>query len=415
MSPLRHVVIGTCLIAAVAGCEQPVETPQTFVPPVKTEIVGVGSPLGNIKHFNGIAEGVESPTLSFRVSGTLREIQTKVGKFHQKGDVLAKLDPRDYFLSRKNLEGKVEGAEADLNLLMRGARTEDRLKIEARILSLQSTLKTAQLEYRRVQQLYANDAASKARLEKTKADMDLAEANLNALRQEYAIALKGGREEEIQAQEAQIKSIQADLDQARADVNDTVMKMPFDGVIAVKLVDNFEQIQKGQDIFIVANVEQIEVPISIPELMISQIQIGKMVEVTFLALPDSIYQAKVTKVGQVADKTTLTYPVWVELENPKREILPGMVGKVAMVFGSSSSAKPIIPIHALLQDKITKEKYVFVFDAKAGVARRKTVVLGNLIQNRMEVAKGLQNGDILITAGLDRLNDGMKVRQYQQK
>ena len=149
--------------------------------------------------------------------------------------------------------------------------------------------------------------------------------------------------------------------------------------------------------------------------MISQIQKGKMVEVTFLALPDSIYQAKVTKVGQVADKTTLTYPVWVELENQKQEILPGMVAKVAMAFGSSSSAKPIIPIHAVLQDKVTKEKYVFVFDAKAGVARRKTVVLGNLIQNRMEVSKGLQNGDILITAGLDRLNDGMKVRQYQPK
>jgi len=393
------------------GCnKEEAPAPEVVIPLVKTERVQSDPALSSTKLFSGISSGIDTPTVSFRVAGTLETVSGKVGDFRKKGEILAALDPRDFILAIDNLKGKLNKAQADLDILQRGERSETLLKMEAQILSSKSTLRTSRQEYRRVQQLYANNAASRSRLEQVKSEMDLANANLKALEQEYAIAKKGGREEEVLAQKAQISSINADLERAIADLGDTHLRMPFDGLISTKHINPFEEVSKGQAIFDVVRVDRIELQISIPEILISEIKKGMKVKTRFQSLPKKEFEGTITKVGLSADRKTLTYPVWIEINNPKKEILPGMSGAVIMNLSGEEASLPLIPLYCVLMDKVTQEKYVYVYDSNSRKATRKKVTVSSILGSKIIVTSGLQINDILITAGLDKINEGMEVR-----
>jgi len=250
-------------------------------------------------------------------------------------------------------------------------------------------------------------------LDQTKSNWDLAKANQEAKEQEYAIALKGGREEDVRAQKAKIRSIEANLNQAIADENDTKLRMPFDGVIAIKHVSNFEQIKKGAKTYDLVQINRVEVKISIPDTLISYVKKGQMVETKFLPLSNKKFKGKVTKVGLAADKSTLTYPVWVEIANPKREILAGMSAEVSIGFQGMGIPLPLLPIYSVLEDKVSSGKYVWMFDPETNTAQRRNITIGKIVQNEIEVIQGINYGDTVIVAGLDRLNEGMKVRLYK--
>jgi len=116
-------------------------------------------------------------------------------------------------------------------------------------------------------------------------------------------------------------------------------------------------------------------------------------------------------VGLTADNTTLTYPVWVEIPNPKREILPGMPVEVALKLRRRGGKNPLLPIDTVLENKVSGEKYVWVVSPSNQTATRKTVRIGDLMGDLIEIVDGLEPGDVIITAGLDQLREGMEVRQ----
>ena len=411
MTPLYKFLAMGLLMVMIFGCarEEPI-APKTVIPLVKTQVIHTDPSDRNIKLFNGIAEGIEEITLSFRVPGVLQQMVGQVGDSRNEGDLIAALDPRDFIYAVDDLMGQLESAEAQLEALESGERKENIRKIEAQLNSYKSKLNTAELEYRRVQQLYANDAAPKSRLDQSKSDMDLADANLKAQEEEYQIALKGARQEDVQSQIAKIRSIQANLDKAQADLKDTQLKMPFNGVISVEHTSNFEQINKDQEIYTVVAIDRMEVKVSIPEHLIGRIKKGQIINTELLTLPGKKFKGKITKVGQAADKTTLTYPIWVELQNRKRVILPGMSAEVSIVLRDMGPSFPLLPIHAVLEDKVSKNRFIWVFDKSTSTATKKTISIGGIAQNEIEVIKGVKKGDVIIVAGLDKLKDGMEVR-----
>jgi multidrug efflux pump subunit AcrA (membrane-fusion protein) len=414
--PKKYLIV-LILFAVLLACknQEPPAPPETVIRPVKVLRIGMIASRSNEKTFSGVAEAIESPTLSFRVPGVLQTLVGAVGNFRNEGEEIASLDPRDFILAVKDFENQLNSAQAKLDEILTGAREEDILKLEAEIRSLESAKTTALLEYKRVQQLYANDVAAKSRLDKARSDLDLAIANLETKHQELAIAMKGGREEEVRAQEATIKSIESNLEKTKASLVDTQLRMPFDGMISVKHVSNFEQINAGQEIFDVVQIDSVEVQISIPESMIAFVKKGQQVDGQFLTIPNKKFKGKITKVGVAADKTTLTYPVWSEFDNPNKEILPGMSANIFMIFRSRGTQYPVLPIHSVLEDKVSKNKYVWKFDPSSSTAKKITVAIGIIVQNNIEIKKGLKKGDLIIIAGLDQLEEGMKVRLRKKK
>ena len=410
-----HIIAGGFLAGSLLGgigCtpEEPPPPAQEIIRPVKTRPVQFNGNGGQEKEFSAVAQSDESSVLSFRVAGVLQKMNVEVGDEVKRGKVVAVLDKRDYILRMKDLKGQLTSAQAKLDEIAKGARTEDVRIAENKIASLESTLKTARLEYQRVQQLYANDAASKSRLEQTKNDMDKVLLDLNSANEEYVIATHGGREEEVRAQKFKVESIQSNLEQAQDSLKDTELKAPFNGEVAEKHVSNFEQVAAGQKIYTLVDLKNVEMQISVPEEWISRISKGQPTKVIFLKFPEKEFKGWVDKVGVVADSATLTYPVYVKVRNAKGLLLPGMSTSVYLNLKGIRKQFPTVPIHAIIENPATGEKFVWNLDSKTQTVQKRTIEVGRISGNEVEVVRGLKHGDRVVVAGADRLRDGMKVR-----
>ena len=108
-----------------------------------------------------------------------------------------------------------------------------------------------------------------------------------------------------------------------------MLKAPFDGNVAARYVDNFQTVQAKQPVVRLLDVSKIEVTIQVPESLISLVPRVKKAICRFDAFAGREFVGQVTKIGSEASQTTRTYPVTVQLDQPKDvQILPGMAATV---------------------------------------------------------------------------------------
>lgn len=448
------------ILILFVGCEQ---QPKEEVPkepvirPVKVRLIEkqVGGVSKN--SFSGTAKAIREAVISFRVSGTLETLNWQVGQNVRKNQIAAKLEDRDYQFEVQRLTNQLKSAQAQLDQLRSGARSQDiqilesslqnaisaersaRSSIasaESQVRSTESAKKTAETDFQRVTQMYAKRAASKQQfdqtkmlfnqrkaefaqvqiqLEQAKNQWEQSKQRIRQAQQELDKAKSGGRKEEVLAQEANVRSIQSSLLRTKASVEDTVLRIPFDGVISTKHVSNFQQVSPSVPIYTIIDIDPIEVQTSIPEGLINRVNEGQTVEVEFLNFPDRKYFGKITKIAATADTQTLTFPVFVEMENQDRLIRQGMTAKVTLSFESTATGFPTVPVIAISEDKATHLRYVWRFDESTQTVTRRDVVLGKIFKEEIEVITGLEHGDRIVIAGVNRMSEGMKVRLFKKQ
>ena len=348
--------------AALFGCHgnPPEEEPTR---PVRVEKVYTTGD-NRVRTFSGTARaGVES-RLSFKVAGTVRRISVKVGDTVRSGQSLAELDPKDYEL-------RVEDAEASLS------------QARARARNAESSLG-------RVRSLYENNNASQN-------DYDAARAE-----SEYSAAM--------------VSSGEKKLELARSQLSYTRLVSPLAGAISAVDAEVNENVAVGQTAVVLTSGKQPEVQVAMPELFISRIREGNTVEVTFDALPGEMFKAVITEVGVTSGGLATTFPVLVRLQDASPDILPGMAAEVAIGFETTDGRDRImVPPFAVGEDQSGR----FVFIAEPGAndlatTRRRNVKVGDLTGGGLEILEGLEEGELLITAGVSRIEDGMQVRLLGQ-
>ncbi|KPA19268.1 efflux transporter, RND family, MFP subunit [Candidatus Magnetomorum sp. HK-1] len=410
---MKKILFSTMLFCLlnIAGCgnNDPASEAKDVIRPVKVLQIQINDN-ERMNTFSGIAKGIHESVLSFRVPGVLQKLTAKVGDHVKRGQIVADIDSRDFRLRLDDMKNRLKSAQAQLEKLQKGVRSEDLKIIDQRINALKSALKTANTEYNRVQKLYAADAASKSQLDYAKTELDRIQSELNSVQQERTKGVSGGREEEVRSARADIRSIKSNLAQARANLEDTQLKIPFDGIISQKHIANFQQINMGQPIYTLVDITRIEVQISVPERRISGVSAGQPVDVEFSNYSDKKFIGKISKVGVTADHQTLTYPVFVEIDNPGRLILPGMSARIAVKTQIKQQSYPLLPIHSILEDKITGARYVWIYDNQSKTATRRDILIGSIVRDAVEVIKGLVQDDVVIVAGVNRVREGMKVR-----
>ena len=157
---------------------------------------------------------------------------------------------------------------------------------------------------------------------------------------------------------------------------------------------------------------EIEVRVSVPEVMIAKVIKGSLVEVRFDALPSKVFLATVTEVGISSIGLGTTFPVVVQLSKQDPAIRPGMAAEVTFRFDNASKQKRIlIPAVAVSEDR--DGRFVFVAkktDKGEGIVKRRTVEVGELTSEGLEIENGLKEGEVVVTAGLRFLEDGQRVR-----
>ena len=208
----------------------------------------------------------------------------------------------------------------------------------------------------------------------------------------------------VDAQTA-LQRARASEQMARKQLADCRLYAPFSGVISKKFAEKGQNVGAGTQIAKLVAVGRMKVKISVPESEMAQISVGQKADVTIEALGGTSMQATVTEKGVAADPLSRSYDVKLSLPKADRKLLPGMVADVAL-RGGNASMVCILPAHIVQIDERNNE---FVWLAVGGKAVKRIVTVGGFTADGVTVTGGLADGDMVITAGAQKVSEGMRV------
>lgn len=173
--------------------------------------------------------------------------------------------------------------------------------------------------------------------------IDQARAALNLAQAGYSLALAGPRPETIDQAEAQLQIANESLRQARQQLEYTELYTPFDGVVLSKSVETGEYVNPGSTIVTIGQLDTVWLRAYVIETDLGRIILGQEVEVTTDTYPDRIYQGTISYISDQAEFTpkavqtpvervNLMYMIKIELENPDRDLKPGMPADCVIEF-----------------------------------------------------------------------------------
>jgi RND family efflux transporter MFP subunit len=333
--------------------------PEPVIRPVRSQQVFIRGGARE-RVFAGIAEAGAEIKLSFKVPGTLRSVEVNVGDLVWPDTLVAELDPRDYEL-------QVEDVEASLAQ----AKAQER---------------NAVADLKRVRGLWENSNASAD-------DLDAARTASESARATVASTVKK-------------------VELARRQLSYTRLLSPVEGAVAEVQAEVNENVNAGQPIALITTGARPEVEVAVPEGLITQIRQGSQVSVTFDAMAGRSYSAVVTEVGVAPTQSATTFPVKVQLNRSDTRILPGMSAEVLFRFGNgSSTGRIVVPPQAVSEDQEGNFVYIITV-GESGLAKvhRRSVEVGDILSEGLEIREGLEDGELIVTAGVSRIEDGQRVK-----
>ena len=346
----------------LAGCEE--ETPELAprVRAIKTYIVTeVAS--GQTRKFSGQVYATDSSTLSFHVSGNVKEMRVNEGDRVKEGQVLAVLDKQPYSLD-------VESAEADVQ-------------------QEKSNVTQAQQDYERQEQLFEKGWVAEARLERVETNLDVAKSQLDLAASK--------------------------LNLAKRDLRLTDLRAPYDGTISRKHIEAFVEVKTGQPVYDIEAAGTLEVRFDIPETIISRISVGMPVTVKFPRDDEGALRALITEVGSTAS-TANAFPVKATLVDPPAEIRSGMTAEATILLAQEDAGSGfLVPLSAIAPGESSGQGYAFVYDPKTQTVKKTLVKGQGAIDNFVNVVEGIKSGDVVAVAGVTFLTDGQKVKLMQER
>ncbi len=356
---MRYIIYSILILCA--GCQK--EEAPPIIRPVRAMQLE-SKELVRLSSFPGRTRAVDRTNLSFRVEGQLVERPVFVGDKVLKGELLARLDPKDFEVNVQNALGSLERAQAQLRF--------------------------AENDYERVQKIWKEDPGA------------ISESMLDQKKEE-ANQLKG-----------QVRSLEAELEHAVDQLGYTKLLAPYNGVVVATYVENHEYVRAKQSIIRVLDTSQVEMVIDVPESMIASIPSVEGAVAEFDAIPHKEFQAEVKEIGAEASASTRTYPVTLLIEQPDEEVIyPGMAGYAYLYSsmpGEFSGVGFIIPPAALVTDSNLSTTYVWIVDTDSMTVYKREVEKGRLTSEGMIILGGVEEGEWIVTAGVQYLEKGQKVR-----
>lgn len=327
--------------------------------------------------FSGSAKSRKETKMSFRVGGVLTKRNVRVGDVVRKGQLIARVDQTDYTVQLDQSVANLAG-------------------VETQIKSAETQMTNARATYNRVEKLYENNSVSLSEFEQAKSAMETAQAAFTAAKAQAT------------ASEKQVQS-------ARNQVNYATLVAPYNGVITSVDAEENELVGSGSPIATISATDNPQISVGVPEVFISKVKKNQKVNIYFSSIPEKNFTGKVFEVG-FSSLGGSTYPVTVSIDNPTNNIRPGMAAEVSFDFSTgkakSVADKLVVPEQAVGEDSNGKFVFTLTKDGNNYIANKKQITIGELTNSGFEVKSGLTKGELVATAGLSVLLNGMKVRLF---
>lgn len=292
--------------------------------------------------------------IGFRVGGKIVERNVKVGASVKRGDVLARLDPQDLALQTQ--------------------------AVGARSAAAQSELSQQVDELERYRSLLQQGFISQAEFDRRRNTVDIARSRTDEL-----------------------ASVQRS---ARNQAGYAVLRADEPGVVTAIEAESGQVVAAGQPVLRVAQTGLVDIAVAVAENRLHELQAASALQITLWALPERRYSGTLREVSPVADPATRTYAARIGVDDADDAMRLGMTARVQV----RSAGVPALhlPLSALYRN--ADKTAVWVVDAATSTVRLVNVTATAMHGERVAVTAGLRSGDVVVTAGVQKLQAGQKVR-----
>ena len=303
-------------------------------------------------NYTGLIEAWKEISISPDVGGKIVAIHVEEGDRVQDGQLLAEMDTRTIRLQLDQARAGVAVAEANYKDAQRNKERMERLSQEKAV---------SEQQYEKIMLAFE---AAEAQLQQATAAMNLADHQLDV----------------------------------------SLMKAPFSGIIASKnaeVGDVFNPMMGGPGVLTLVDFSRAKIAIDVSHQDIVKIEKGQSVLLQVSAFPEMSFQGRVSIVNLAADPMSKKFRVEVMVNNPDLILRPNTFGEVTFEVETRENALAI-PQKAVIENR-------FVFIAKGNIAERREVVLGLQNSATVEIVSGIAEGDLVIVEGNYGLVDGAEI------
>jgi len=322
---------------------------------------------------------------------------------------------RDIPLAQKQEPIPVEAVQAKSGTILRRLNAVGTLSaIQSVTLRPEVNGKIAKIYFTEGERVKAGDPLYKIEDAIYKAKLKEAEARLALSREEYRRATqllekKFGTVQNRDKALAEMQMSEALVDEAKIRLEHTLIKAPFEGVMGLSNVSVGAFVSESTELANLVDLDPINVDFSIPESYLPHVHVGDLVDVTIEDYDILPVEAKIKAISPEIDEATRTIMIRALLPNKELAYRPGEFARVLVLAGKIENAI-LVPETAI--EREGDEEYVkLVVD---NVAVRSTVSTGMRDGNEVEITHGVKAGDLVITAGQFKVNDGDEVKVVNQ-
>jgi RND family efflux transporter MFP subunit len=359
------------------------------VPAVRTAVAHAAPELqaaGSVLDASGYVTARRQATVSAKVTGKVTEVSIEEGMRVEEGAVLARLD---------DTEAKAQLALSQAQLT--AARSQ--------LAEIQAQLTQAERDYLRQAELGRRELVSAQSIDAALAQRDTLRARLAAAEEQITVARQS-------------------VDVARVQVDNTVIRAPFSGVVVAKAAQPGEMISPisagggftRTGIGTIVDMDSLEIQVDVNESFINRVTPGQPVEATLNAYPDWKIPASVIAIIPSADRSKATVKVRIALKSKDPRIVPDMGVRVAFLTTEPGQSRPatepgvLVPLDAVRGEGPAAVVFVYA-DGKVG---RRSVTLGRIVGASRHVVSGVRDGERVVLSPPASLGDGNRVRQAER-
>ncbi|MEO8253902.1 MAG: efflux RND transporter periplasmic adaptor subunit, partial [Flavobacterium sp.] len=224
---------------------------------------------------------------------------------------------------------------------------------------------------------------------------------------ENAYKTGGVTKQQLDQSKVALTSAEANYKQAKINIGDTRIKAPINGIINKKFIEPGSMLtaMPATELFEIVNVSKLKLNVTVNENQVASLKVGTTVSITTNVYPDKEFSGKITFIAAKSDNT-LNFPVEIEISNnANNDLKAGMYGTAVFKSAQQTQNLTVVPRNAFVGSVSSNQ----VFVVENGIAKLKTVTAGRILGDKVEILKGLSDGENVITTGQINLQDGNTV------
>ncbi|GBO54199.1 HlyD family secretion protein [Pseudanabaena sp. lw0831] len=345
---------------------------------------------------NGTVQPQQSVNVSPKTSGILKQLLVKEGDAVKEGQILAYMDDTNLQGQLLQAQGNLAAAEANLQKVIGGNRQQATAQANAKLEDSEFALRLAENDLQRNQSLNREGAISKQAYDTALTTRDRAQAQVKQDLEALDLSQAGAQQEDINEARAQVMAAQGALGVIQANIDDMVLRAPFNGTIGRKFADpgafvtpttSGSAVTSATSSSILSLASTNEIVAQVAEANISQIRLDLEATIQVDAYSDKTFIGKVTQIATQSDVTqnVTSFQVKTSVPDPEGLLRSGMNVNVQFKAGELTNVL-VVPTGAIVEQNGAQG--VFVANDKGGSAFV-PITVGTTVNDKTEVKSGL--------------------------